>query len=1082
MNKNIEAKNIYYNFSSVNDKHFYAAVFNDFSLNWEMAFKQVYYNIKQKVCSEKVPTILNNLFPNDKLINMSHTDWEYFLDKLEYFLPFIKCLKTTNRKSFIELLIDIYEQAEEYRNYTTHLNRDLKPFNQDLCQEIDHLFLKSVQQTRKIRKHTDAKDQIKGQYKNSIKDIVKASNRKLKKKGKKNIRKEDEYAHAVNFTAHKYLYKLADKDYLKEDYKTRATEDGKLKDMSLFIFLSFGLTRKQLEQVLDVSKYYKSTQGLQHAFTRWVVTSFCFRQPKGQLSSQFSKDALMLQIADELSKCPASLFNHLKPEFKQEFIEGINTYVQEVKEEDVEISQWIIRKRYEDKFAYLAIRFLDECVKFPTLKFHVNIGKFRHDSREKYFCDGKMSIRNIDEKVSVFERLSVVHEKKYQFFNASEQEESKGWCRFPKPNYQFHKNNIGIVFMADPISEERLPIKERNQESKYDLAEKLGLKDQVGVPMAFLSFNELPALLYELLVNNKTTDEIEKRIKQVYFNKKNSIRNNQLTSTKLNLFMNLESNNLQCIINKDKFNRALDKAIKYRPINDIRSLYTREIKGDKMLFSNTEKGKIAVWLVKDMTKFTKQTYRKDWKGWQISEFQKLMAYYNTQKGALKAFIENELFNGYEGLMFTAFHFEHNTLEEFTNAYLNSRAKFLRGIKRDFNKGKVDYNHFIFDAFKSKNYIVKNTYKDNLLKMPMYLPRGIFDNRPTFEKGDHSLQNKAAWFNYANKQLNNKQVFYTFPRIYKFNNKDIDYLGNKGVTEQFKADNNSPLYIERGEIYKNEKEIRAIQRQDVFLLDMFKYGMSGNLNFLTLNDCFKSKKEKDESEKQGQEEQKNPINPVTYIDNSLFTYRVSLSLFNNRIQGKVALKDLPKYRRLEEDQRIKTFIEYNDTKINAFEDITKELDAYNRVRSHELFRLIHDLEDKIYKYAEKNNEIEELKQKVRSQDGEIEKVLKFKYYISYYSLSDNVRERFNKYDFSKEGLLAFMEHFKGLKESEYLLQLASVVIIRNKFAHNQYPSKEWFNYLKQYHNGEVKLYADYYLNVFKVLKAKIEKKLDVVGVL
>lgn len=1070
MTEPIQANKIYYNFLNTSDKHFFSGVFNSFIMNWDLGFQQVYTQLTSKPTSQEASVLIDLLFRDAE--SKSLTDKAYCIDKLTYYFPFIKVFDQSNFAQLGTLLIDIYKQAKRYRHYTNHYNRDIDAFNQDLCQPIDTVLLAAVLYNRSLRKHAHAKDQIRSHYKESIQDIVQTTNERLKAKRKPPVKEEDGYAHAVNQVANTFLFTKNGVELLDNKFIT-TTEEEHLTQMSLFIFLSFGLTRQQLEQVLDVSRFFKGTQSLAHAFNRWVATTYCFRQAKGNLSSQFSKDALLLQIADELSKCPKPLFEHLSEPHKNEFIEELNTYVQEINQEDKEISHWITRMRYEEKFAYLAIRFLDEYIPFKTLRFQVSIGQYRHDSRKKYLSTGKESIRNIDEKISVFERLSEVHLKKYQFLKEAAQEEETGWRLFPKPRYQFHKNNIGIWFEADNIPEHRLPITQRDKASKYKIAEDLGLKDQVKAPLAFLSFNELPALLHEVLIKKTSPDDIEKVLKKKYFEKKNgSIRKGQLKSQKMTDFNRLESENLEYIIQTDKLKRALKTAIDYRPINHIRSAYTREIKGDKRMYSSVEKGKIANWLVKDITRYTESKYRKHWKGWQIAEFQRLLAFYDTHKDELKTFVEEELFDYYRGLMFTAFNFETKTLEHFTNTYLKERKKFLLGINRQLSTDKMTKDHIIFDAFKRKNYIVTLSYKSNLLNMPMYLPRGIFDDKPTFVNENSTQQQKAEWFEYANKALENKQAFYTYPRLYSFGGKDMKYTGDSGVTQQFYAVKGTDAYKQRGVIYKNEKQLRAIQRQDVFLLDMFKYGLQEDVGHLTLQNCFKTKEEKKVTEEESQKNQTSSEDSMTYKDNFLLTRRVELGLFKNRVQGIVALKDLPKYRRLEEDNRVETFVGYEEERTFSFTEITRELEAYNRVRNHQLMKAIHKLEDQIYQVAYSKQEVDALMQ---VSNGEAH--LNFKMYLSYFYLSDEVKSKFNAFSFPSESFESFKETFAHCADYDLILPLAHVVLIRNKFAHNQYSKADWFKNLKQLmgveHIDPSQSYADFILTALKAIIEKVE---------
>ncbi len=1073
--------NIYYSFNRTEDKHVFAALFNSFIANWDLAFQHLYKQIKGKVSTKEADQIINSLFLDADTISL--TDWEYIIDKLKYFFPFIHVLDTTKRDNVKATLLNIYKQADEYRNYTTHYNRELKVLEHNLVEVLDIVCFSAVRLTQSKRKQAFDQEQIKDRFKDDIQTIVSNTNKRSKKKGSRfKVKEEEEYAHVFNHLAGKYInFKT---EGLRDGFKTQI-EAGKIQNTSLLFFMSFGLNRKQIEWTLDKSKFYKNTSGLEHAFTRWVVTAYCFREPKGTLSSHFSKDALMLQMADELSKCPRELYNHLDPKHQNEFIEDVQALTKETNNGEQNYEHWILRKRYEDKFTYLAIRFLDEYINFPSLRFQVNIGKFRHDSREKIFETGR-SVRNIDEKLIAFERLSIVHKKKYRYFEeANANEYLTGWQPFPKPSYQFHKNNIGIRFTINK-SPEGAP-NERSKISKYDIAEQLKLKDKVNIPLAYLSFNELMALLHFVLVGkpeyvSKTVDEraeeAEDLIKRAYYQKKKEIGKREIKSKKIKLF-----NPQTDVLDIDKLKQALIKAIDYRPINPIRERDTfeqkekrKEQKKEDQDYTNSEKGKIATWLVKDIVKYIPKQVREDIKGWQVSEFQNLLAYYDTHKADLKTFVELELIKacGYKGLAFNVFNFQNNSLKEFTNAYLKQRKKYLKTVKREVLKGNITQKeNDIFSkyrVFRAKNYIVSKDYTNNLQKMPMYLPRGLFDDSPTFFKNNADGQ-RALWFEYANEKLNDKQVFYSFPRNYIFgNNEDPKkkkrkiFDGTKGITDVFKAEKGTEAYKDIGDIYKNEKVLSRLQRQDVFLLEMLKYGL-GIQDEITLKQTFKTKAEKERFRIESRKEENEVAN-----EDDLFSSRIQLELFDGRIQEKIGLKDVHKYRRLEKDQRAQNIVRYNENQPLTLDELYHELFTYDRIRQEEIFKFIHEIESPIYTKAETNGEVECLNQMTR--DGE--KVLNFKRYMAYgYIEHTDDQNAFISIEFEKDnGWLQVKEKFECKPK---IYHLAILTYLRNKIAHNQYPSTEvYIDILRLY--GEKpfeQTYIEWLFGVMKTIKLELQ---------
>jgi hypothetical protein len=84
-------------------------------------------------------------------------------------------------------------------------------------------------------------------------------------------------------------------------------------------------------------------------------------------------------MIDELSKVPDCVYQNLSETKQKDFIEDWNEYFKDNEEnaenlENSRVVHPVIRKRYEDKFNYFAMRFLDEFANFKTLKFQVSMG------------------------------------------------------------------------------------------------------------------------------------------------------------------------------------------------------------------------------------------------------------------------------------------------------------------------------------------------------------------------------------------------------------------------------------------------------------------------------------------------------------------------------------------------------------------------------------------------------------------------------------------------------------------------------------------------------------------------------------
>lgn len=169
----------------------------------------------------------------------------------------------------------------------------------------------------------------------------------------------------------------------------------------VIFLLSCFLNRKEIEDLKANIKGYKGKvtkneePTLEKNSIRFMTTHriFSFWHYKGlknkiKTSESATKETLLMQIIDELSKVPDVIYQNLSKDLQDSFIEDWNEYYKDNEEnqenlENSKVVHPVIRKRYEDKFNYFAIRFLDEFVDFPSLRFHVHLGNYLVDSREK---------------------------------------------------------------------------------------------------------------------------------------------------------------------------------------------------------------------------------------------------------------------------------------------------------------------------------------------------------------------------------------------------------------------------------------------------------------------------------------------------------------------------------------------------------------------------------------------------------------------------------------------------------------------------------------------------------------------------
>lgn len=1150
-----------YDFFNKTDKHFFAGLFNtalnnfDLSLtelNKRMNYKEIKGNEKG---DKKEIIIIEYAFNKDERTQLDfENNFNYLSESLIFLnrIPSFTAHKNKNGSTIIlkdflkDFLCGLYKTLLNYRNYYTHFEHDDVAVEHPLIAEfLEYILFNSVSRIKDDRVKTKAvKDKLLSKYKDDYNTIIEYKNKwtwdknkELKEEGKTRFRKinnntEDGYNYVLNSIFRRFIDDSTKAPKLQLDEKC-STDDG-LTKAGFIQFLALFLNKRQVSLLFDNITYTKYTDTqLQRIITRWIYTYESYRDISYLFKSEYDKHALLLQMVSELTKCPKNLYPYLSEKDKDNFLEDINIYFKEsakLFEDDALVSHEVTTKRYEDKFPYFAIRFLDEFANFPTLRFQVNMGKFNHDSREKEFIStGKKTERLILENLTVFENLSEATKKKNLYFEKSDFKEKtdkesnykdvsdsievSDWVEYPRPKYQFNKNTIGIWLDCDGLGNyDESPKRENKKPTKHDILDKIELKDSFKKPIAFLSLHELPALLYCLLIEKKDGRFIENRIKgkikkqrkfliNLKDNYKYSEEELKQFPKKIRLILTKKSN-----INSEKIKRQIINEIEVDALKEIREKYTPKSETELSLL---EKGKIATWLSKDIKRFvakdvkgpSEEDKNKSWKGYQFSEFQALLSYYDIDKSKLSDFVIKDLnFNINKDFPFQGIVFSKSSLFDFYTHYLKSRREYLNHLLENFSNTT---NEELLLPFKASKFKIKELeeYRKNKLEEPVMLARGIFDDKPTASRE----KDKTEFANWFTKSMDSSsaQKFYAFDKIYPLTLKVINGIKDeenlmintkKGLTKQYKEfeeiknndsfvltdfekeeikknikspkDNLNKMFYKymQKQIYKNEATIRKTMRNDYYMLQMIKTILKGinedndsSFENISLKDFYLTKAEKEKIQKNAisqSEREKGDTSSVIFNESYILNRHVGLSLLEDKIIGNVALKDRGKYKKLSQDKKVKQLTEYFD-KTWSFEEIKNEISDYEHIRSKVFFNSVHELEEKIYLKAKTENKIEQLKDK---------EYHNFRNYLKYYFINDeNEKEEFNNIK-RTDSILDVKEEFKSL---------ILLIEIRNKFAHNQLIPKTSFDYLTSNFSMETNERVASYLNrIFNTIKSNL----------
>lgn len=1134
---------VYYNHTLKDDKHFFGGFANLAINNLNSLIKA--FIIKFNLNENLDYTNFNDVCFSDKI---SDYDFEMRVKFLKAYFPVAHHLDIKNRENLKKQLKLLFDVIDSIRSFYTHYYHAPISFKEELFILLNDIFV-MVTNDVKLNKVKDDKsrhilskslsEELEIRYREQFEKL-----KQLKREGKKvNLNDKAAIMNAVLNSAFQHLvYKdtegnlLVTRRYESKYSDIDPAENGIMISQSGLLFiLSFFLRRKENEDLKSRVKGFKGKiikegeekiSGLKFMATHWVFSYLSFKDVKQSLNTDFGRETLLLQIVDELSKVPDEVYCSFDKETQESFIEDINEYLNEGKTdytlEVAKVIHPIIRKRYENKFNYFALRYLSEFAGFERLRFQLHLGNYIHDKREKMIGGTELSTdRFIKERIKVFGKLSDAYKLKNEFF--SNQERDKyflGWELLPNPSYIIIDNNVPIYLPMDKDSKEdvRLAKEERrrsrpeerkrrsaDKKQKFAIVDEINKMDlmtkgllKIDEPTAFLSMNEIPALLYELLHKNKSTKQIEELLKAKISERIKTIKNynpnSPLPASTISKRIRHNTNS-KVNVNVEKVLKLLKTEIlsadkKLDLIFKNRKELTIKVGGKfarKFIFGLKELGKEATWLADDIKRFMPNNTRMGWKSYQHSQLQYSLAFYDSRpKEAYHILEETWDFNNDNDLWshWIKSAFLQKSFDRFYEQYLTGKKSYLQSVLDNLeglkNESKKILSSFIEDQL-PKNFFDRRLYmldslddeKNKILSNPLVFPRGLFDLKPTFKLGK-TVQDYpkefAEWYSYGYSNKHSFQKFYLMDRDY--NLLFEKQWENKVFNEDFTR--------EKGfEIMKMKQDLRIknVKIQDLFLKliaeklykDVFNHDIT-----LELCDLYLSQKERFEKEKVALKQSQREIGDKTAnIINDNFIWSKTVPFNKDQIAEKqIKLKDLGKFRYFLNDSKIQKLFSYDTAKIWSKEQIENEVSvgavSYESIRRENFFKEIQNLEKHILSFYPAFEHPKEL---------ELKNNPNFKMYIvngflrkKVPSINDSESdwlENLKESDFSTMNIEDLILKDKLLAES-FLL-----ILIRNKFAHNQLPDARFYKHIiEQYPNCSGQTAAETFFNFVKYMKLQV----------
>jgi hypothetical protein len=943
------------------DKSLFAAYLNMARNNCYMALSHIAEKMhKSSVMNEDamqeciiIKNLTNNKKPDESL---------RITEMIEHHFPFIKLLvKSRNNPlpaDYANALTGFIRQLNELRNYHTHYLH--KPYSSDdrMISQLQFLFDAS---RREVRKRFSLEE---GDVKHLVRKNIKIVN------GEKVSIEKENFPYAI------------------------ANKRGEFTINGMAFFLSLLLEKKYAYLFLKQLKGFKSSIDKQKKAT---LETFCFyhiRIPQPKLQSNDTKIGLLLDVLEELKRCPTGLYDHLAENDRQRFKFMEDTIAADEQPETV-------LKRSGDRFPHLALRYLELTKSLTSLHFYIDLGKYYFKVYEKN-VDSEIRLRRLHKNMRGFGRLDNFEIQKMpeqwkQLVKRTDElpEDYAGpYIAYTMPHFHIVNNQLGIWLGTDP----EFPL--------------LSPQIKNAEPQMWLSLYELPALIFYHLLTKEVKEC--KNVLQLLSQHRKAIHT---------LFKDIETSKLlpgfnKVTLDKELINRNLQRDYVPKPILEYllnqkpsKSAITKaEDKLTKLIgetnylldkldtdlekskekvgsrrYKPIQTGRIGDFLARDMLFFQPAIDQIRGKATStlFQVLQARLAFYGRDKNLLEEIykecnlIQSKNSHPFlEGLSITS------NLADYYRNYLIRRREYLEKCLKKCMQGKIGSKDFHFLHLGEREKRDGNAYYMRLagkfIKTPLNLPRGLFMKeliRYFADADGNAMQNVVK----DNSRINtifllkeyignvladNMQEFYSWKRTYtvfnryydsrKPNSKDtleekyFDTLRLSEESEKIKKEIEKLVRSdsEKAELVKtnykyysdNEKQLRHTKACDTILFlivrDLFPSLESSVFKGLAINQLKLS-----------------DILPDAEKGILSQPIEIRLPLHDKFIVQKgLKLKNYGDFRRFLKDRRLESLMTYFDEEIVDRAVLEKELENYDAARI-EMHKLVLDFEKEvIIKYS------------------------------------------------------------------------------------------------------------------------------------
>ncbi len=743
--------------------------------------------------TDKSKKIIDEL--KDKVNSLTQDKKLKFYELLNKHFPFLapmidsdKSAKDYNEiKAINDILPQIGTVVDFYRDYTTHYDPDEE-------KSVDYLH--PSEQTLVPR----------------LKELLKAEIRTVQQR--------------FNYVEDEVLF-IKNKEMDKERYryclfkKLCRTDKKVFSRRGLVFFISLFLEKKYINEMLNKTKDFYAKDDLFNDKRKHIIFEslavYRIRLPRNRYESQQDDVGLALDMVNELQRCPKELFDLLSTEDQIKFRPDAS---------DEDSSKTAIMIRHADRFPKLAMNYIDQCNVFNSIRFQVNLGKYRYAFYNKKCIDGLNHVRSLQKELHGFGKLNEIEKARLDTWGNLIRDfediktntiDTMPYINDQRASYIINNNRIGLYWEdKDDVNEPKLVLpKLPNEPTAKNLRQQKANGERIVLlqsPKCFMSTHELPALIFYHIIRKKHQKTDSPDVESIIIKWVEGFRNfiqevmdgkitsqnaqeraNQLginyaqhLPKKIQEYLDANQDNNNAITAnlqkklKNRLTTHIDETKKLiEKYNNVKHVDSKKNKRGTKRFVEIKQGRLGAWLAQDIIALQPAPADGNNKltGLNFQLLQSALSIYDNFDNLKRLLIAAHLIQskGNHPFLSEIVSKSPQTIGDFYQAYLKAKLNWLNSLLSEEDLIKYPFLTRGVNKWKFRDEEYYKSIMQQYLELPAELPRGLFETAIKdilidcfgrgFVRGNNREEANVAFLiaKYFKKVFNDDyQEFYTQP--------------------------------------------------------------------------------------------------------------------------------------------------------------------------------------------------------------------------------------------------------------------------------------------------------------------------------